>query len=86
MKPKTETPSVAKLVEDLGDCFTPETAKRVLAIRADSKLQSRIAHLANRCTEGTLTEVERAEYGNYVAYGTFLAILKSKARQLLAGA
>ena len=36
-------------------------------------MQSRIAHLE-----------ERDEYGNYVTYGTFVAILKSKARQVLA--
>jgi len=29
-----------------------------------------------------LTPEERAEYGNYVTFGTFVAILKSKARQL----
>ena len=31
-----------------------------------------------------LTPDEQAEYGTYVSYGTFVAILKSKARQLLA--
>jgi hypothetical protein len=40
--------------------------------------------LAGRCTEGKLTPEERDEYGEYVSYSTFVAILKSKARRLLA--
>jgi len=53
-------------------------------LKADRKLQARVEYLARRCNEGLLTPEERAEYGNYVSYGTFIAILKSKARQLLA--
>ena len=40
--------------------------------------------LADRHNQGLLTPEETAEYGKYVSYGTFIAILKSKARQLLA--
>ena len=40
--------------------------------------------LASRHTEGLLSPDETAEYGRYVSYATFVAILKSKARQLLA--
>ena len=36
-----------------------------------------------RHTEGQLAPEEQAEYGRYVSYATFIAILKSKARQLL---
>jgi hypothetical protein len=43
-----------------------------------------VDYLAGRCNQGLLTPEERAEYGNYVTFGTFVAILKSKARQLLA--
>ena len=31
-----------------------------------------------------LTSEEQADYGRYVSYSTFVAILKSQARQLLA--
>ena len=31
-----------------------------------------------------LTPEEQAEYASYVSFGTFVALLKSKARQLLA--
>jgi hypothetical protein len=40
--------------------------------------------LADRHSQGTLTPEEQAEYGRYVSYSTFVAILKSKARQVLA--
>jgi hypothetical protein len=63
--------------------LTPESARRLLALKADPELQTRVEYLAGRCNEGLLTPDERAEYGNYVTFGTFVAILKSKARQLL---
>jgi hypothetical protein len=43
-----------------------------------------VTYLAHRCNAGLLTPEESAEYSSYVKFGTFVAILKSKARQLLA--
>jgi hypothetical protein len=40
--------------------------------------------LADRNSAGPLTPEEQAEYRNYGSFGTFVAILKSKARQVLA--
>jgi hypothetical protein len=73
-----------QLLAPLGDCLTPESARRVLALKADPKLQARVDDLAERHSRGLLTPEEQAEYGSYVSYSTFIAILKSKARQLLA--
>ena len=73
-----------RLIGSLGDCLTPESARRVLSLKADRVLQARVTYLAERCNEGLLTPEERAEYGDYVSFSTFVAILKSKARQLLA--
>ena len=73
-----------ELVAPLGDCLTPESARRLLTLKASPKLQSRVDDLAARHKRGELTAEERAEYGRYVSYSTFVAILKSKARQLLA--
>jgi hypothetical protein len=72
-----------QLVAPLGDCLTPESARRLLALKADPKLQARVDELAGRHNRGELTTEEQAEYGHYVSYSTFVAILKSKARQLL---
>jgi hypothetical protein len=43
-----------------------------------------VNYLAARHSEGLLSPEERAEYGDYVSFSTFIAILKSKSRQLLA--
>lgn len=64
--------------------MTPESAKRLLAFRADPQLQALVDELADKCNEGTLSAKEEADYASYVAFGTFVALLKSKARQLLA--
>ena len=68
----------------LGDCLTPESARRLLALKSDPKLQARVADLAGRHSRGVLTPEEQAECGGYVYFDTFVAILKSKASQVLA--
>jgi hypothetical protein len=73
-----------RLITSLGDCLTPESARRFLALQADADLQARVADLADRHREGRLTAEEQAEYARYVSFSTFVALLKSKARQLLA--
>ncbi len=37
-----------------------------------------------KCTEGELTEVERAEYEGYIRANDFIATLQAKARKMLA--
>ncbi len=73
-----------RLVDPLSQCLTAESAQRLLKMRADSRLQARVNRLARKCSEGTLTAKEKSEYANYVSFGTFVALLKSKARQHLA--
>ena len=84
MKTANTTAALDRLVGPLSECLTPESARRLIALKADPKLQARVDYLAGRCNEVLLSPEERAEYGNYVSFGTFVAILKSKARQLLA--
>ena len=84
MKPTNTTPALDRIVDSLGECLTPETSLRILGLKADRKLQDRVDYLASRSAEGTITPEEQVEYSKYVSYGTFVAILKSKSRQLLA--
>jgi hypothetical protein len=72
-----------RLVAPLGECLTPEAAQRVLALKADPIVQARVDYLAERHKERRLSAEEEAEYETYVSYGTFVAILKSKARRLI---
>jgi hypothetical protein len=83
MNPATTAPILDRLVAPLGECLTPESARRLLALKADPSLQAQVTDLAERHSRGELTAAEQAEYGRYVSYSTFVAILKSKARQLL---
>jgi hypothetical protein len=84
MKTTKAGATLDKLVGPLGKCLTPESARRLLALKADPTLQARVDDLADRHSQGLLTAEEQAEYGRYVSYSTFIAVLKSKARQLLA--
>ena len=79
----TAHPALDHLLDPLTDCFTAESAKRLLKLKANRRLQSRVSYLADKCSEGKLTKEERSEYENYVSFSTFIALLKSKARQHL---
>jgi hypothetical protein len=84
MKPMKSDLILDRLISPLGECLNPESARRILALKADPTLRAHIDDLAARHSEGRLTPEEQAEYGRYVSFSTFIAILKSKARQLLA--
>jgi hypothetical protein len=61
-----------------------KTTNGRVGLKADRKVQTRVASLARRCNEGKLTPDERAEYETYVMAGEFIAILQAQARILLA--
>ena len=86
MRRTKSSPALDRLLSPLGNCLTPESARKLLALKADRKLQAYIDDLATRHSERRLSAGEEAEYGRYVSFSTFVAILKSKARQLLAAA
>jgi hypothetical protein len=56
---------------------------RLLALRADPKLQALVDELSRKCNEGKLTPAEEVEYSHYVAYSTFIAFLKARSRQIV---
>lgn len=61
----------------------PEKAEAVIGFRADAELQARIEELAEKSTEGQLTEGEKSEYAGYVRANKFVAILQRQARRLI---
>ena len=61
----------------------PEKAEAVLNFRPDPELLARIEQLADKSTEGLLTEEEKAEYEGYVRANKFVAILRRHARELV---
>lgn len=77
-------PPLARLLEPVGRCLTPEVARKLIDLRADPAMQRRLDDLADKSTEGTLTDDERAEYETYVHAIDFIAILQTQSRNLLA--
>ena len=63
--------------------FTPDQARALAGYRGDEAIQARIAQLAEKNTEGELTDAERAEYEGYVKANNFIAVLQAKARKYL---
>ena len=74
-----------QLVAPLGECLTPEVARRVAALRASPALERRIHRLGEKCSEGELTAGERSEYETLVRFVKFVSVLQAKARGQLAG-
>jgi hypothetical protein len=72
-----------ELLGPVSQCLTPESARRLLKVRATTKQRARVERLAQKSTDGTLTTEEQAEYNSYLSFASFVALLKSKARLLL---
>ncbi len=78
--------ALQRILDPVGRCLTPDVARTLLGLRADTETQARLEELADKSTEGALTDAEREEYRACVSAMDFLAVLQSKARAMLAGA
>jgi hypothetical protein len=74
---------LSDIVEPLGRALTPSSAREILSIRASDGAHERIAELAERCNQGTLTPEEKAEYQLFVEVGDAVALLQTRARLYL---
>ena len=70
-------------MDPVGRCLTPDVARRIVSLRADMDLQSRVDALADKANAGTLSDEERSEYEQYVNFSQFVTLLQIKARDLL---
>jgi hypothetical protein len=77
---------IDELVDPLGQCLTPEVARRIVRLRASADLEQRIQRLGQQCNNGELNAEERAEYETIVRFIKFMSTLQSKARMLLQSA
>jgi hypothetical protein len=73
-----------EVLEPVARCFTPDVAREIASLRADSALQMRLDELARKANEGELTDEERQRYEAYVEAIDVIAILQAKARKILA--
>src|SRR4029453_15978106 len=80
----SQPPSILdQLLTPLGDCLTPEVARHLVELHASADVQARLEELADKSTEGQLSDAERAEYATAVAAIEFISVLQPKARRLL---
>lgn len=79
----TLQPYLTQLLHPLQECFTPEVASRIAALRADQSVQSRLEYLASRNSESTITPEERSDYESLVQAGNLIAVLQAQAREVI---
>jgi hypothetical protein len=78
------TSLLSGIMEPLGRCLTPASAREILALRPDEPARRRMEELAGKSDEGSLTAEERAEHQLFVEVGDLVALLQAKARRFLA--
>jgi len=66
------------------ECLTTEAARKIVDFRADRETQNRVDELAAKASSGQLSVEERSEYQEYIHTFDLVAIVKSKARSVLA--
>jgi hypothetical protein len=80
------TVSLDNLLEAVSRCFTPETARALVALRPLESVQLRMEELGAKAGEGQLTVAEAREYETLIETGDLIATLQLKARRLLPAA
>ncbi len=72
-----------RLLGPVGNKMSPEFARELSEYRIDPAEQERLDELADKCTDGLLTDVERDEYERYVQALHVIGILQRKAKRVL---
>lgn len=79
------TAVLEEMLEPVTRAFSRDVAQALVNIKASDAAQARIAELAEKCSEGSLTPDERAQYETYVNAVDLISLLQAKARVWLAG-
>jgi hypothetical protein len=83
MSKSLTAPVLSRILDPVGRALNVEAAEKLIGLKADAKARARMAKLARKCNDGTLTPEERSEYETYVMAGEFVAVLQAKARLIL---
>jgi hypothetical protein len=73
-----------RYLDPVTDVLTPQVAQRILDLEPEAEVVCRVEELGEKSDAGTLTEEEREEYRALADAGTLVALLKAKARRVLA--
>jgi hypothetical protein len=76
----TEADVFGRLIYASNPTLTPEAASGILQLGYAEADHARMAELAGKSNDGTLTPEERRELESYVFVGDVLSLMKSKAR------
>ncbi len=76
----TEADIFNRIIDPSNPTLTPEAAKALLQFGYSEVDHARMAELAEKSNDGSLTPDERRELESYVFVGDVLSMLKSKAR------
>jgi hypothetical protein len=63
--------------------LSPEAAHHLATVGINPAMQDRLDQLAEKSTEGELSDEERTEYETYIHAVDFLAVLQAQAKQRL---
>lgn len=72
-----------RILDPVTDAFTPEVARRIVELKADAEMQSRIDELATKSSDGSLTEEEVVEYKSFVDVIDLISVLQAKSQRIL---
>jgi hypothetical protein len=79
----TESAIWGRLLGPASTTLRPEAARAILEIDFPQSDKDRMRELAGKARDGTLTAEEQEEIDSYGRIGSFISILKSKARVAL---
>ena len=72
-----------QLLDPVSACFTPETARALVALPPNEGVRARVAELGAKADAGILTPEEARDYDTFIEAGDLIAVLQLKARQQL---
>lgn len=78
-----DTSIISEMLQPLGS-LTRQAASEIAEIRVPETVQDRVAELADKHNQGTISDEELAEYEQYVRVGNVLSVIKAKAKKVLA--
>jgi hypothetical protein len=73
----------AESLAPVEDCLNPESARALLDLPPNARVQARVDLLAEKCNEGSVTPDERSEYEALIWADHFVGILQAKAEHYL---
>jgi len=73
-----------RVLDPFTECLSAEAAQKIVDFHPDQETQSSIDDLAAKADRGQLSDEERALYQEYIEAFDLVAIVKSKARSVLA--